>query len=109
MKPPPYSNQAHHIIPEGMDVHELNEARAIMERYGVEVNSASNGVFLPDAIKLPHAGSAAVHSGSHTQEYARYVARHLIDGNPESADDIALLLNELREELLKGTLKLNSL
>jgi hypothetical protein len=92
-----------------MDVTELNEARALMQRYGVDLNSASNGVFLPNAPDLPHVGSATVHSGSHTQSYARYVARHLIEGNPQSANDIALLLNELREELLNGTLKLNSL
>ncbi|OPX41863.1 hypothetical protein CLHUN_42620 [Ruminiclostridium hungatei] len=106
---PPYANQAHHIVPEGMDIPELNEARAIMESYGVDLNSASNGVFLPNAQNLPHAGSAAVHSGSHTAEYARYVANAIKRANPTSAADITEVLNRLRKELLNGTLKLNSL
>lgn len=106
---PPNANQAHHIIPEGMDIPELNEARAIMNRYGVDLNSASNGVFLPNAKDLPHAGSATVHSGSHTAEYARYVANAIKRANPTSAADITEVLNRLRKELLNGTLKLNSL
>ena len=107
--PPPYSNQAHHIIPEGMDIPELNEVRALMKKYGVDLNSASNGVFLPASPNLPHAGSATVHRGSHTIEYARYVAKAIIDVEPQSADDIVDVLNSLRKKLLNGTLKLNSL
>ncbi|MDU1315424.1 MAG: AHH domain-containing protein, partial [Clostridium septicum] len=106
---PPYKHQAHHIIPEGMDVPELNEVRAIMQRYGVDLNSASNGVFLPDAPDLPYAGSETVHRGSHTADYARYVAKAIIDVKPQSADDIVDVLNNLRKKLLNGTLKLNSL
>ena len=45
---PPYKHKAHHIIPEGMDVPELNEVRAIMQRYGVDLNSASNGQTIPE-------------------------------------------------------------
>ena len=104
---PPYKHQAHHIIPEGMDVPELNEARSIIQRYGVDLNSASNGIFLPDAPNLPHAGSATVHRGSHTAEYARYVANAIKRANPTSASDITEILNRLRRELLNGTLKLN--
>lgn len=106
---PPYLHQAHHIIPEGMDVTELNEARAIIQRYEVDLNSASNGVFLPQAADLLHAGSATVHSGNHTAEYARYVAKAITDANPQSTADVVAVLNDLREQLLNGTLRLNSL
>ncbi len=106
---PPFANEAHHIVPEGMNIPELNEVRALMKRYGVDLNSASNGVFLPNAPNLPHAGSATVHRGSHTVEYAKYVAKHIQNNNPQSAADIAELLNELRVKLLNGTLILNSL
>ncbi len=105
---PPFANEAHHIVPEGMNIPELNEVRALMKKYGVDLNSASNGVFLPNAANLPHAGSATVHRGSHTAEYARYVANTIKRADPASARDIVEVLNRLRKELLNGTLKLNN-
>ena len=92
-----------------MNIPELDEVRAILQRYGVDLNLASNGVFLPNSQDLQHAGSATVHSGSHTGEYARYVADYIKNGNPQSANEVAELLNDLRTKLLNGTLKLNSL
>ena len=73
---PPFANEAHHIVPEGMNIPELNEVRAL-------------------------------HRGSHTAEYARYVAKSILDTEPQSIADISYILNDLREQLLKGTLKLN--
>ncbi len=37
---PPFANEAHHIVPEGMNIPELDEVRALMKKYGVDLNSA---------------------------------------------------------------------
>lgn len=105
---PPYSNQAHHIIPEAeMRYPSAVEARQILEKYGVDINSASNGVFLPDAPNYPHAGSAAVHRGSHTEAYYKYVRDELVNADVHSADDVVDVLDNIRRDLLNGSITPN--
>lgn len=42
---PDYPNAAHHIVAGNSP--KASEARAIMQKFGIDINDASNGVFLP--------------------------------------------------------------
>ncbi len=108
VNPPPYSNQAHHIIPEGYNsIPEAQEARDILAACGIDLNSPANGVFLPSAKDLQYAGNAAVHSGGHTEAYIINITKALKDANPKTADAAIAVLSDLREQLLEGALQVH--
>ncbi|MDM5237553.1 WXG100 family type VII secretion target [Bacillus cereus] len=106
IEPPPYSNAAHHIGP-------WNDKRAaqvqeLLEEFGIHPDSAANGVFLPYKVN-DYVTTEALHIGNHSPEYIREVYRVLSEvkrfgGN--QADAVAALQN-IRERLLDGSLKLN--
>lgn len=106
IEPPPYSNAAHHIGP-------WNDKRAaqvqeLLEEFGIHPDSAANGVFLPYKVN-DYVTTEALHIGNHSPEYIREVYRVLgevkrFGGN--RADAVAALQN-IRERLLDGSLKLN--
>ncbi|OFD42184.1 hypothetical protein BWGOE3_34370 [Bacillus mycoides] len=105
-EPPPYPNAAHHIGP-------WNDKRAaqvqeLLEEFGIHHDSAVNGVFLPYKVN-DYVTTEALHIGNHSPEYIREVYRVLSEvkrfgGN--QADVVAALQN-IRERLLDGSLKLN--
>ena len=99
-------NAAHHIVPWN-DSRAL-EARTILDKFGIEYDSAANGVFLPYEVN-EYVGVEAMHIGNHGKEYINEVTNRLkevIKRNGQKADIIATL-NEIRKNLLDGTLKLN--
>ncbi|WJE64896.1 AHH domain-containing protein [Bacillus mycoides] len=106
IEPPPYPNAAHHIVP-------WNDGRAaqvqeLLEEFGIHHDSAANGVFLPYKVN-DYVTTEALHIGNHSPEYIREVYRVLSEvkrfgGN--QADAVAALQN-IRERLLDGSLKLN--
>jgi hypothetical protein len=75
-------NQAHHIV-------EVNDPNAALARHllylaEIDINSAINGVFLPE-YEADDTGDATVHFGSHRQEYADIVNQALsqaVDTDP---------------------------
>lgn len=94
--------QAHHIIgeayPEGV------EARRILAKYGIDVNAPENGVFLPSR-GGSEVSKMAVHSGKHAREYEVDTLRRLKDA--QTRDEAVAILSNIRNELLRGTIKLN--
>ncbi|MGB8455799.1 MAG: AHH domain-containing protein [Anaerocolumna sp.] len=101
----PYPNAAHHIVPAAEIYESAVEARKILERYGFDLNSAANGVLLPYKEWETVVGET-IHSGRHTENYCKYVLQELNSADIKSVDDIAVILNNIRELLLKGELKL---
>ena len=110
---PGYGNAAHHIV--AADAKGAKEARKILKKYGIDYNSASNGVFLPYA-KNSVVTTETIHCGSHTDKYYNYVNNKLINrveslkakGIKIKPEHITDTLNEIRMELLDGKLKLNN-
>ncbi len=103
---PPYRNATHHIIPWN-DPRAL-DARNILDDYGIEYNSAANGVFLPMETN-EYVGDATQHLGNHSAEYVNVVTTRLqevVDAGG-STQDIVSAINMIREGLLDGTIKLN--
>ncbi len=101
----PYPNAAHHIVPAAETYPSAINAQNLLERYGFDLNSAANGVLLPYK-QWETVTSEAIHSGRHTKEYCDYVWDKLSEVDISTADDIAVILNEIRESLLKGELEL---
>ena len=113
IQPPAYPNAAHHIV--AVDARQAQYAREILNKYGIEYNSASNGVFLPYK-ENKFVTNETIHNGSHITDYYEYVNSTLKNrieklearGIRVEASHITETLNEIRIELLDGKLKLNN-
>lgn len=103
----PFASQAHHIVAAGDTAFEAVEAIKILERCGVDINSAANGVLLPTAADLAGAGSATIHRGRNSGDYLKAVYNALVNANPKDAKAASAVLDDIREQLLEGTLKIN--
>jgi hypothetical protein len=108
---PPYPNAAHHIIP--WNDPRAREAQQLMREFGINENSAANGVFLPYVdSKHPqgkYVGSESLHRGNHSGAYIEYVTNRLIkvrETGGTTADAVDEL-NDIRAKLLNGSLSLN--
>ena len=113
MQEPSYKpNVAHHIVP--ATAQKAQAARDILKKCGIDdINCAENGVFLPGKEGLAGAGNASVHTGRHLDSYITTVTKRLQDGlpsNPTAANKQTAfnILNEIRQELLSGALKLQN-
>ncbi|MGD9722012.1 MAG: AHH domain-containing protein [Pirellulales bacterium] len=98
IKRPP-NTAAHHIVPAALDKFpSAGKARAILAKFGIDLQNAANGVYLPS--KFDNAVKAAYHGTLHTKEYFDEVyARLRVAKSAEEALDI---LNEIRRDLLSG-------
>ncbi|WP_315076426.1 RHS repeat-associated core domain-containing protein [uncultured Clostridium sp.] len=113
IQPPPYGNAAHHIV--AADAPDAQIARNILSEYGIDYNSASNGVFLPYK-KNDYVSTETMHVGSHNGKYYEYVNNQLqqaieeieISGGTVRVHDITNTLDNIRKGLLNGTVKLNN-
>ena len=113
---PTFPKAAHHIVAINADgaaslrmwlLDEIN----IGEK---ELNSAVNGVFLPtDPLQNPN--GSTLYIGSHKESYHQHVYQYITEGVNDlraknkvvQADDVYKLIDDLRQELLSGNLKLN--
>lgn len=84
-----------------------------MREFGINENSAANGVFLPYVdSKHPqgkYVGSESLHRGNHSGAYIEYVTNRLIkvrETGGTTADAVDEL-NDIRAKLLNGSLSLN--
>ena len=93
---PNYPNAAHHIIAGGDK--RAKKLRDMLKEYGIDINSADNGVFLPTEKNV---SEAAYHRKLHTDKYYKNVEKAFED--VASKEDIIYILHEIREQLLNGT------
>lgn len=113
---PPYSFAAHHIVPKNEKA--AQQAVKILKKYGIDINSAANGVFLPSGKgNTSRVVLETIHTGRHTKEYIEYVNQRIeeIDmiitinklSYKEAQQLICEELHKIRKDLLNGILKLN--
>lgn len=88
--PPRY--EAHHIVPSTSQNDAARQARDILEQWGIDINNADNGIFLPKSI---HNGLANDH------KYMNAVLEDLRQAT--SRDDAARILQDIGQQLLDGT------
>ncbi|MFB9201104.1 polymorphic toxin-type HINT domain-containing protein [Nonomuraea spiralis] len=91
---------AHHIVA-GTDKR-ADPARKILDRFGIDINDAANGVWLPGGSKKPNPGGAIPHSRVHTNSYYDSVNDAL--GMAQTKDEAMDILGQLRRELRDGLL-----
>jgi hypothetical protein len=108
IKSPPYPNAAHHIVPWNMRGEAARKSREILDKYGIDYDSAANGVFLPYK-NNNYVGDEILHVGSPSQKYAEYVKNRLVQTENKYKTREAILneLNQIRTGLLNGSVKLN--
>jgi len=97
--PRPPGHDAHHIV-SARDARfpEAKEARDILEKFGIGINDATNGVWLPSK---PDIGSAAYHRALHAAEYYREVSFRL--GEAKTRSDAIGILERIGRELANNT------
>ncbi len=95
---PNYPNAAHHIV--AGNAPKAAEARAILQKYGVDINDAANGTFLPT---VKDVAEGAYHPSLHTDSYYRKVTELL--SSAKSQDDVLDILDDIAEQLQDGTFK----
>ncbi|MDM5186258.1 AHH domain-containing protein [Bacillus sp. DX4.1] len=116
-RPTTAKHQAHHIVPD-----KQGHLRKYLEKYGIEGNSAANGVFLPEGYHLNWPGQVTHSPWSnlnekgaqmykHGNEYIRFLKRNLneIDmlsvSNKIKRQKILDFLEETRRDLLTGKIE----
>lgn len=102
--------RAGHVRPKGAAAHHIvagnargaHKARGILQRWGIGINDAVNGVFLPATRASANPTGASVHSTLHTARYYNKVTK-LLSG-ATSRKQAERVLGRIRHMLLKGTL-----
>lgn len=93
---PDYANAAHHIV--AGNSAKAAEARSILQKYGIDINDASNGTFLPT---VKDVAESAYHPSLHTNAYYDEVNNLLSDVT--SKQEALDVLNYISESLKDGT------
>ncbi len=99
VKRPP-GTDAHHIVAANAEL--AKDARLVLRRFGVDIDDAANGVFLPSNANIVSPAPGSLHSTVHTNSYYNYVNRALMSAR--SRADVMAILDRLRQMLLAGTL-----
>lgn len=87
---------AHHIVADGDP--RAARAVAVLRRFGIDLNSADNGVFLPRFLRSANPDASAVHSLIHTAKYYAAVNALLVEAT--SRDEARRILNAIATQLL---------
>ena len=90
---------AHHIVASGARA--AAPARAALKKWGIGVNEASNGVWLPRNLASPNPMGSAVHQTVHTTDY--YNAVNRLIGQARSREEAMQALDHIRNKLLSGS------
>lgn len=95
----PADSAAHHIVPSGSNNADAIEARRRLGRFGIDINSADNGVFLPNSPASSATG--AYHPSLHTDRY--YGAVNDALGRARTKDQAIGVLNDIKLDLLNNS------
>ena len=93
---PDYLNAAHHIVAGSSP--KAAEARAILQKYGIDINDSANGVFLPTVRGV---AEGAYHPSLHTNAYYDKINKLL--GEATCKEDVLDILEFISDELSSGS------
>lgn len=94
----PEGAAAHHIVAGNANL--AGPARRTLQNFGIGINEATNGVFLPATRASANPSGAAVHSTLHTRAYYQQVNARL--ANVTSKAEVESALAGIRATLLRG-------
>ena len=100
---PNYKNSAHHTVMSNSKNSDMVAARAHMDKMGVNINSASNGTYLPTSSSVANSSgtSAVAHSKVHTKVYAKYVKEKVLA--TKTKDELVSALKKISAKLKDGS------
>ena len=93
------NSRAHHIVG---DNEYSSESKAILEKYGIDINSPENGIFLPQNDSSDLHGT--IHEGKHTKAYNDEVTQRLRSATCK--EDVLEILDSIKEDLYNGDMEL---
>lgn len=106
----PNHSVAHHIVP--ATIKRAKPARDTLKDYGIDFNSAENGIWLPqpgtDKNGKPSEAFGIIHSGVHPNVYSDWINQEIqsvqVDPNEkeQSKENLILKLNEIKEKLINA-------
>ena len=96
----PAGSAVHHIV--ARNAANAEPARKVLQHFGVHLDDAANGVFLPATRKVVNPTGAAVHSTVHTK--AHYEAVNDLLELATSRAEVEATLLQIRQKLLAGGL-----
>jgi len=95
----PANYAAHHIVAANLSKFpSAVKAREILIKFGIDINNAANGVYLP--AKFEAEINAAYHGSLHTKRYADELDKRI--SIAKSREDVLIILDKIRNELLRG-------
>ncbi len=95
VKPKDYA--AHHLIPATDSA--AQDARDILSDYGIGINDAINGVYLPRP-KAKKSTNGIEHNGRHPREYAETINNLIIDADSRGGkEEVIKTLNDIKNKL----------
>ena len=98
--PKPPNTAAHHIVPENDK--EAQDARDIMNKYGIDINGADNGVFLPTK-NNGGVDPGITHNGRHPKDYTRIINQKIVQADLFGGKQAVINeLKNMRNELLSA-------
>ncbi|MER6590908.1 AHH domain-containing protein [Micromonospora purpureochromogenes] len=97
-KEPATPHSPRHIVA-GNSV-KADPARQQLGKFGIGVNSAENGVWLPRNLKSPNPNGMSVHSKVHTDDYCKYVNELM--GGARTRNEALDVIGHLRRQLQGG-------
>lgn len=93
------NSRAHHIV--GNNEYS-GESQAILSKYGIDINSPENGIFLPNDKSSDLHGT--IHEGKHTKAYNDEVTQRL--RMARNKVDVLEILDSIKEDLYNGEMEL---
>ena len=93
------NSRAHHIVG---DNEYSSESKAILDKYGIDINAPENGIFLPQNESSDLHGT--IHDGKHTKAYNDEVTQRLRAATCK--EDVLEILDSIKEDLYNGDMEL---
>lgn len=92
----PLNSAAHHLV--AFADQRAGQARAILEKAGIDINDAVNGVFLPANTRVSNMFGGTAHTTIHTNAYYKAITARL-----QKTENVREELNLIRKEIINGT------
>ncbi|MBP2183817.1 golvesin C-terminal-like domain-containing protein [Amycolatopsis magusensis] len=101
-RPPGAKMEAHHIVPHGSNNPAAKRAQAKLDKFGIDINEAANGVYLPKHGRAAAAAgsSRTTHNQTFRQSYMNYIDDKLAAAR--SRKQVYAILSDIRAELIGG-------
>jgi hypothetical protein len=95
--PRPVGHEAHHIIMKKAEGAE--EAREILDKAGIGINDAENGIWLPKDSSVANPLTTDIHSKMHTDIAIEEITSRLREGAKDGPEGVRRALQEIRKSI----------